>query len=417
MRHAPMVALIPLLLATLASSEPVKEDAEKKVLALRIDEAIDAGVKWLKKAPDSQGTWGKIDAEKNYKGGAEFYQYPAGPTALALLTLLKCGVKPGDEVVARGFKYLRTYHRLPRSSYETSILILALEAKYNRFKRERKRERILRLGAKRGRKVDLTVKITGPDGVWMTDLVKHLLKKHNDRKGWRYGMGGDDARHLYGNKDISNTSFAILALTVAHRCKVKIPDSVFARTLAWVLTQQEEDGEPHPRFVPGKGADPKYAPPLDKARGWAYLKTSRDTQERAASGGMTAAALATIMACRKVLEEKRSKLYTRPLEGRSDRAILDGIAWLDRNWNVHDNPGLGLYYRNLYLYALERVGDLKRVNLIGSHDWFVEGATVLVDVQKKDGFWKDWTHLPQDVLGTCFALLFLDRATLAITGG
>ena len=75
-------------------------------------------------------------------------------------------------------------------------------------------------------------------------------------------------------------------------------------------------------------------------------------------------------------------------------------------------------YRNLYLYGLERVGDLQRRNLIGGHNWYVEGATELVKDQKADGHWTDFTHEPKELIGTCFALLFLDRATLglAVTG-
>ena len=51
------------------------------------------------------------------------------------------------------------------------------------------------------------------------------------------------------------------------------------------------------------------------------------------------------------------------------------------------------------------------------HDRFSDGCfrhKELVDVQLPDGHWTDWTHDPRELIGTCFALLFLDRATLAV---
>ena len=38
----------------------------------------------------------------------------------------------------------------------------------------------------------------------------------------------------------------------------------------------------------------------------------------------------------------------------------------------------------LYLYGLERVGDLAGRRLIGSHDWYREGADWLLGAQRED---------------------------------
>ena len=72
------------------------------------------------------------------------------------------------------------------------------------------------------------------------------------------------------------------------------------------------------------------------------------------------------------------------------------------NWN---------YY---YLYGLERVGSLTRVEQMGTHWWYVEGARHLLAKQDKKGFW------PGGDVQTAFALLFLRRATsgkASMTGG
>ena len=98
-----------------------------------------------------------------------------------------------------------------------------------------------------------------------------------------------------------------------------------------------------------------------------------------------------------------------------DAAIRDGVAWLGVHWTVKENPGSDDYLY-MYLYGLERVGDLRRVGRIAGHDWYTEGAEQILRGQSKDGRWeRNDTHPPRDVVNTCFALLFLDRASLAVT--
>ena len=67
-----------------------------------------------------------------------------------------------------------------------------------------------------------------------------------------------------------------------------------------------------------------------------------------------------------------------------------------------------VYY---YLYALERAGILCGTEAMGTHRWYPEGAKFLVEKQSPDGQWEhdgDWN---KPVWNTCFAILFLKRAT------
>src|SRR2546421_503473 len=58
----------------------------------------------------------------------------------------------------------------------------------------------------------------------------------------------------------------------------------------------------------------------------------------------------------------------------------------------------------------ERLGMLLDVGEIGGHLWYPEGAAVLLGAQQKDGSWKgSRPEIP--VWDTCFAILFLKRAT------
>ena len=58
------------------------------------------------------------------------------------------------------------------------------------------------------------------------------------------------------------------------------------------------------------------------------------------------------------------------------------------------------------------VGDLTGRKEFAGKDWYVRGARHLIGAQQADGKWVDQTAFPpRDILGTCYALLFLKRAT------
>ena len=75
----------------------------------------------------------------------------------------------------------------------------------------------------------------------------------------------------------------------------------------------------------------------------------------------------------------------------------------------------------VHLYGIERVGALSGRHEIGGKAWYPRGAEWLVEQQKDSGAWEDETCMrPREVLGTCFALLFLKKATppaVTVSGG
>ena len=97
--------------------------------------------------------------------------------------------------------------------------------------------------------------------------------------------------------------------------------------------------------------------------------------------------------------------------GRSvERGVSQGMAWLEHNFSVTSNPPVGDTWHYYYLYGLERVGAVLGVDQIGPYDWYWEGARVLVTRQEDGGRWKDEPK-------TCFALLFLSKATASSSTG
>jgi hypothetical protein len=127
-----------------------------------------------------------------------------------------------------------------------------------------------------------------------------------------------------------------------------------------------------------------------------------------ATGSMTTAGVASLAICRSELLDWAG--YKGPFGERMERGIKDGLAWLDVHFTVDHNPDRGGWHY-YYLYGLERSGVLADVEFMGDHDWYREGAEYLVRNQSRSGFWPSRRSSMTD---TCFALLFLRRATVPV---
>ena len=138
-------------------------------------------------------------------------------------------------------------------------------------------------------------------------------------------------------------------------------------------------------------------------RGWSY----HGRNSAHAWGSMTAGAVGAVVIYNYMLKR----------DFRRDTSFQDGVAWMAQNFTVKANPGPAdtfgkkpetMYY--YYLYALERMAMLADLRTVGVHAWYDSGAKVIIDAQKEDGSWKtsDGSNSTYD---TCFAILFLKRAT------
>jgi hypothetical protein len=406
------VAAAALVLLAAGGSWRSPAAAEEPQLAERVNAAIDRGVAWLRARQRADGTWGDMRTPGSvaYDGSSSTYDFPAGPTAFAMYTLLKCGVAGDDPGIQKGFDALRKISLADLSTYEIAAMALALEASHDQVKREAKRDAAAGLESEPGARQSVEVKLPKADAAWMAKLVEAINDRWSDG-GWRYfrPMG---AKAFGAKQDMSSTAVSMLAVLAAHRCGVEVPRKTLVSTLQFVIAQQEANG---PDAKPS--TKPAWTPaPGTRARGWAYVKKSplRD-EPTTVTGNMTTAGLICLLAAELVLADTAPETL-KSQQTAIDKAVADGVAWLGANWTVRDNPPRQQFYSYMFLYGLERVGDLRRVALIAGHDWYAEGAQVFLTEQKKDGQWlKNDTHAPADVLNTCFALLFLDRASLAVT--
>ncbi len=283
--------------------------------------------------------------------------HPTGRTALTLLALLHAGVSPSEPRFAKGLDHLIGELRVRRETREGG------EAAY-------------RSTYETGITLMLLYDL-GPAPRFaneMEPLARFLIDGVDPTTGlWNYPGG---------NLDLSNSQYAVLGLRACARRGVR-PDGfhvALTRALDGVIRCRKADG------------------------GFAYMP------ERYTSGSMTVAGLAMIRFCEEELKGKRGAGKTIK-EAR--KLVDDATAWLERNYDVDRHPEgfarsrASLYY---YLFGLERYAAFYDLDRIGDHDWYREGAKSILAKQGKDGSWETNEE-------TCFAILFLRRASLTMPGG
>jgi hypothetical protein len=402
-----------------------EDDDTPLPLIQKVGKAIDKGVAYLKQHQNGDGSWGPIKGDKPYPGqkGGEPYTHPSGSTSLALYALLKCHVPIDDPSVKRGFKFLKDRYKMPGGSYEASMMLLAVTATADPFKKFSKSQA-------EGDKV----KLTGEFRDWAQKLQQLLLKKKDKNKtqGWRYQI--DTVGPIEGgDQDLSSTQLATLALLAAERCGIKTEDKVWTDILEFSMRQQSDDGPEWDRAVYDKQPKPKkdaappasdpdrsrYGPPAnpaaptkDRARGFAYIKSDKlPPHEGQPTGSMTACGVGNVQMVRYIMGKRDTPAWQQRDQKKILQSVYDGCAWIDMNWSAWDNPNHDGYHV-YYLYCVERAFDLIGNNLIGKHFWYQEMAEQLVGKQHDKGDWNSHsTHQPHDVLDTAFALLVLKRST------
>lgn len=202
--------------------------------------------------------------------------------------------------------------------------------------------------------------------LWIEALTEQLLGWQEPTGQWGYpGM----------ILDLSNTQYAALGLWAGARSHVPIEPAVWERLARAVLGYRDRDG------------------------GFGYTPA-----EVAATGSMTTAGVGTLAICE--LQLRAAGALDPGLAAELAAARRAGLDWFGERFSVETNPAMGAWHY-YYLYGLERMGALVGVAFLGAHDWYQEGARFLVERQDESGSWQGGTDLSE----TCFALLFLKRAT------
>jgi hypothetical protein len=196
--------------------------------------------------------------------------------------------------------------------------------------------------------------------------------------------------------DNSNSQYAALGLRACFDSGIVLPKESLERARKQFrdsIMVEEDKGKPAARSA-----------------AWTYEKV---TSQRIPYCSMTAGAVGTLA------------IYDRMLgiDWAKDADVKAGLTWLGNNFTVTSNAGVGKYpgygdkwMQYYYLYALERAGMLLEKSKFGSHEWYPEGAAVILAAQQADGSWPTsgataGGDCDTALWNTCWAILFLKRGT------
>ncbi|MBC8404884.1 MAG: terpene cyclase/mutase family protein [Planctomycetes bacterium] len=296
-----------------------------------------------------------IDGSWDFSQGA----YRNGTTSLIVYTLVKSGVSPRHPAVLEALAFLAESPTV--KTYSAGCHLMALDA------------------------------LASEDYLpWMEELLGDLISWQDRHGVWAYPEN---------EPDLSCTQFAALGLRAAANRGLEIPDTVWLKLAEGVLDHQLKKKKVDQPVSPFE----KYSGSFNIA-GFSYKSRNPKT----ATGSMTGAGIATLEICKQALGNRLPD----GLRSKIDRQVNYGLNWVIKNYSMTSNPRRGAAHLHYYLYGIERVGSIMNLDTFGKHDWYWDGATFLVKNQNvENGYWPDpWGRTEA---ASCFALLFLERATRA----
>jgi len=444
-----------------------KEIARLKAeMALRaeIPKAVERGVAWLFRQQQEDGSFRQ--GKSGSPGGMVWMGHDVGKTALVALTLAHCGVAADDPRLGKALDWLRAHWRGALktggragggATYTLSLVAMTIQAVHH------------------GRGTPPEGGTVGPNpcGLPVRDLTmvraigRWLLKTRIKRGLFGYPTPATKVSAKIRRRfpkvafaeqartDMSNTQYALLGLWACARCGVVLPKADLTSIAEGLLRAQARTGAAVKRSydpAPGEEAGRHTYSITDRARGFSYLASPSPVRGTVfATGSMTAGGLSSLLIVKSILTEQQG--LDERLARRLDHGIWDAIGWLTKNYRIEPGPvaidvdGLppeqakqlakvvapvrGGMWHDYYLYGLERAMVIAGKRRLGAHDWYLEGARHLLDRQTKDGHWPKPAKPPKagakaeakptvpavfvsrwPLVQTCFALLFLKRATL-----
>lgn len=324
------LGFLSLLIAQVCADDPQNEQKDK------IKAAVRKGVAYLK-STQKEGNW---DTQVLNMGGGNL----GGVTALATLALLESGEKPDDPAVKSALEYIRKLP--PAHTYTTSLHTLCY------CKADPKLY---------GTEIQANV-------AW---LVKTAVREKGKVVGWSYPIS---TTVPISAVDLSNTHFAVEALSAAARAGAKLDPKLWKQIYEALSSTQLATG------------------------GWPYTRSAANF-----GGGerlnMTAAAVECLATAKARLPEG---------EQVNEEGLKKGLARLGERLELHVLKGEYPYYRLMVIRMAGRSTGLstftqgeKEIN------WYRDGADALLKGQRADGSWAGANQDGIPVIATSLALRFL----------
>jgi len=355
------------LLVALLSSPLAAQVTDEQIVV-----SIERGVRHLLDTQTDQGWWTPGAETPVYSR-----RYVGGNEVCAMLALAYAGVSMNEPKMKKGFDALLKLEM--GHTYVCALRIMVIAKVLPKLRREQ---------------AALARQVMKKDAAFLIDTQR-------DNGAWGYPAyeANSDPPRINRNDtwwDFSNTQIAILGLSEAARAGLEIPAATFKKAQDLYLKEQFPDG------------------------GWDYGHEfgGRNIHRDSPYGSMSAAAVASLFLTRDLLYPG---IGCPCRAGRSsgrvpavDRAIDKGLEWLGQYFSAGEHPAVvaggsarlrgWLFY---WLYSCERAGLASGIKYFGTHDWYAEGARVIVRMQQRDGGWGR-NNL------TCWAICFLVKGRAPI---
>ena len=327
-------------------------------VATRIPYAAEITDKDVRQAIERGVEFLKSQQDPSRGNWPEHATQPGGLTALCTLALLNAGLGPEDPAVQKALEYLRGFEK-PDMTYSVALRTMVF--------------------------CNATPK---KDALLIEQHVRWLeavqIQEGGTKGAWAYS-----GRQGLGSGDNSNTQFALLALNEAERVGVKVNPRTWLLALDYWQRSQKPDGS------------------------WGYEPGLR------ATGSMTCAGIASTVIAAGHTGSGSARVVGGTISCCGQHEELKcaerGLAWLGKHFTVRANPG-DTSWLIYYLYGVERIGRLTGRRFIGRHDWYREGAELLVREQEQiRGYWRGLGQMESNPLvATPLALLFLAKGRRAV---
>lgn len=334
--------------AVVHARPPQPQSATGDITAEDILTALDKLKAELLKAQKPNGSWEEAAWSVNSPAAGI-----GGQTALVTWALLQAGQDPYSEPILKAVQHLLAIERQMNGTYNRSLRCMVLSSLA-------RIDPAGKYAAAMQRDVEFLLSSRLPNGRWT--YVPMSLVKARGMATLDYGGIGDN----------SNTQFAVLALREAAVAGASVPTSAWQEIRDYWQRSQGEDG------------------------GFSY----RDPGS--SYGSMTGAGAASLFIAEDMMRGGRCCVGELPVP------ISRALGWLSQNFNAAINPNGSDAWRLYWLYSVERVAETSGYRYFGNHDWFWEGASVIVrDVRRGNG--------PQyigeaSLADRAFALIFLAKS-------
>lgn len=321
--------------------------ARAGVTAKEVENAIKAGVHFLKQQQRDDGSWNDVDNDAH-----------TGTTSLVTLALLTAGEPVNSPTISKALDFLRRFgpNEL-KSTYAVSLQTMVFAAA------QPDRDQ-LKLAA---------------NVEWLTGAQI----RPGDRQLWPGSWSYSSFKNRHG--DNSNSQYALLGLNAASEVGIPVKAEVWTLARRYWEECQHADG------------------------GWAYTPDANSPATGSMTCAGVSSLIITGLKRFQGQEYLKGEEIINCGKGGINLNLQNGINWMAGHFRVGENFGHGQQWRYYYLYGMERAGRLTGQRFFGEHDWYREGAEKLVHDMEPLGFWRGAIFEHDPLVATSFALLFLAK--------